>query len=193
MEEIKNDSFEVEAENIEMELNEEEKLRFRLQEADVELEKYEDILPEDMDDETYQKMKELEFEIKSIKKKLKETSTSTIQNSIWEKLNIGYVIWGILAFLMVVYPLGPLLSANYLTIVKSILTFIANNVSNTTLQKIFVFMIYLIYFVLFIVVDLIIYRFIKKNKINFWTMVTITSIHLLASIISVSIVIDSFF
>ena len=42
-----------------LELTDEEKMRFRLQEADVELERYEDIPVEEMTEEQYNKMIEL--------------------------------------------------------------------------------------------------------------------------------------
>lgn len=193
MEDVKNDSLKLEDEINVDELTEEERLRLRLQEADIELEKYEDILPENMDEETYFKMQELKQEIKSIRKELKSISKKESSNSIWEKLNIWYVIWGALAFIVIVYPLGPLFSANYLTLVQGLLKLIANNVTNVTLQKILVFLIYIIYFIFFIIVDLVIYKFIKKNKINFWTMISIVSVHALTSVISILLVIDSFF
>lgn len=193
MEEVKNDSLKLEDEINVDELTEEERLRYRLQEADVELEKYEDILPENMDEETYFKMQELKQEIKNLRKELKNSTKKENNNSIWEKINIWYVIWGVLAFIVIVYPLGPLFSAYYLSLVKSILTLIADNVTNVTLQKILVFLIYIIYFIFFIIVDLVIYKFIKKNKINFWTMISITSVHALTSVISILLVIDSFF
>ncbi len=46
-------------------------MRFRLQEADVELERYEDIPVEEMTEEQYNKMIELKTEIKSLRKELK--------------------------------------------------------------------------------------------------------------------------
>lgn len=193
MEEVKNDSLKLEDEINVDELTEEERLRYRLQEADIELEKYEDILPENMDEETYFKMQELKQEIKSLRKELKNNAKKENSNSIWEKINIWYVVWGVLAFISIVYPLGPLFSAYYLTLVKSILTLIADNVTNVTLQKILVFLIYLIYFIFYLVIDLVIYKFIKKNKINFWTMISIVSVHIITSAISISFVIDSFF
>lgn len=176
-----------------LELTDEEKMRFRLQEADVELERYEDIPVEEMTEEQYNKMIELKTEIKSLRKELKNVSKKEASNTIWERLNIWYIAWGVLAFIILVYPLGPLVSAYYLTLLKPFLTSIAKAVSNATLQKIIVFVIYLLYFVLYFIVDLVFYRFIKKNKTNFWSMIVIISVHFIASLISVLFVIDSFF
>lgn len=176
-----------------LELTDEEKMRFRLQEADVELERYEDIPVEEMTEEQYNKMIELKAEIKSLRKELKNVSKKETSNTIWERLNIWYVAWGVLAFIILVYPLGPLVSAYYLTLLKPLLTSIAKVISNATLQKIIVFVIYLLYFVLYFIVDLVFYRFIKKNKTNFWSMIVIISVHFIAALTSVLFVIDSFF
>lgn len=176
-----------------LELTDEEKMRFRLQEADVELERYEDIPVEEMTEEQYNKMIELKAEIKSLRKELKNVSKKETSNTIWERLNIWYVAWGVLAFIILVYPLGPLVSAYYLTLLKPLLTSIAKVISNATLQKIIVFVIYLLYFVLYFIVDLVFYRFIKKSKTNFWSMIVIVSVHFIAALTSVLFVIDSFF
>ena len=176
-----------------LELTDEEKMRFRLQEADVELERYEDIPVEEMTEEQDNKMIELKPEIKSLRKELTNVSNKEASNTIWERLNIWYIAWGVLAFIILVYPLGPLVSAYYLTLLKPLLTSIAKAVSNATLQKIIVFVIYLLYFVLYFIVDLVFYRFIKKNKTNFWSMIVIISVHFIASLISILFVIDSFF
>lgn len=176
-----------------VEFSEDEKMRFRLQEADIELEHLEDILPENMTSEEHQKMIELKEEIKDLRKALKNIEKKDSSDSIWEEINIWYVMWGVLAFILIVYPLGPLFSAYYLTLLKPLLSAIASVVTNKTLQQIIVFCIYLIYFILYFVVDLVIYRFLKKNKTNRITMLVILGVHFVSALISVLLVIGSFF
>lgn len=189
------ESLEVEETQEEIiELTEEEKILIKIQELDVELEKYEDIMPDDMTIELYQEMEHLKLEIKNLKKQLKEIKKgNATTNSVWEKLNIWYIIYGCLGLALTAYPMGPLISAHYLSLVSGVMKLFNGLELSSSVKGLILFLLYIIYYLVFIGIDFLIYRFIKKNKVNLWTMVGIVSVHLIASIISICMIFSSFF
>ena len=172
-------------------LTQEEELMIKIQEADVVLERYEDIPQEDMDEETYLKMKELKQEISLMRKELKSLNKKNkVESSLWEKVNFGYISYALVAFLMLIWPLGPIVSVHYLDLLSFILKEVSD-VNSQLFQDIVFYSLYGSYFLIFIIIDLVIYRFIKKNKINFWTMIVILSGHILAAVSSIIIVLTT--
>lgn len=201
-----------EKENIELEetneetnsINEsvdEDDILFRLEKIDILLDKIdmqlENVEKEDLELEENQKKlqerKELLEERKALNAQLKLAKKGNKENStIWDKLNIFYIVYGFIALLMVVYPIGPRISTFYLdfalNIAKKLIAGL--ELSSGSLQVIFA-IIYSLYYIIFVLIDLIIYHFIKKNKVNFWTMIINISLHLIASIISLAILLPT--
>ena len=177
-----------------IELSEEEKILVEIQKLDIELEKYEDIMPEDMTLELYQEMEYVKLKIKDFKKQLKQLKKeNSASGSVWEKLNIWYIIYGVFGLGLTAYPMGPLISAHYLSLVSGVMTLFNGLELSSTIKGLILFLIYIVYYLVFIGIDFLIYRFIKKNKINLWTMVGIVSVHLIASISSICMIFSSFF
>ena len=179
--------------NEEKEITLEESLIFELQKLDIQLEEYEYIMPEDMTEEALNEMNELKGKIKELKAQLKVVKKEKKPTTIWEKLNLAFIIYAAVAFIITVYPLGPIISGHYFSLVLKFASLFADYITSDTLLTIILFVLYLCYYLIFIGGDFLFYRYIKKNKINLYTLITIVSIHTLTTFISVILVRDAFF
>lgn len=191
VDEIIEEASEEVAEEKEMTL--EESLIFELQKLDIQLEEYEYIMPEDMTEEALNEMNELKGKIKELKAQLKVVKKEKKPTTIWGKLNLPFIIYAAVAFIITVYPLGPIISGHYFSLVLKFANLFADYITSDTLLTIILFVLYLCYYLIFIGGDFLFYRYIKKNKINLYTLITIVSIHTLTTFISVILVRDAFF
>lgn len=181
------------------EMSEEEELLNRLQVADIRLEQLEDILDENRTEEQKQEYLELKNLIKELKLKQKELKKAKKEQpkenlTFWEKLNPVFVIYGIASFILVVYPIGPMLSAYWANISYKIANSINDAISLSDKGfNVINFLLYLIYFLIYIIGAILIYVFSKKNKINLWTFIITIGVIVITSIISVLTIVEVFF
>lgn len=183
----------IEEVNDEKEISLEESLIFELQKLDIQLEEYDYIMPEDMTEEALNEIKELKAKMKELKTQLKAVKKEKKPETIWEKLNLGFIIYAALVFIITVYPLGPIISGHYFSLVLKFVNLFADYINSDTLLSILLFVFYLCYYLIFIGGDFLFYRYIKKNKINLYTLIAIVSLHTLVAFISVFLVRSAFF
>lgn len=173
-------------------------LELKIQEADLKLEKLEDINYEDMTPDEAQEYIALKNEVKELKKELKVLRSGKKkeddEKSIWEKLNPVQVIYGLLGLILSIYPIGPMLSAYYANLSFKLANLIDESFNMSDgLFNVVNFLLYLVYYIVIILINVIIYTFIKKNKVNKWTMIVVIVVHFIVSLISVLTIIEVFF
>lgn len=176
----------------------EAQIELRMQEIDLRLEKLEDIPSEDMTLDESQEYTNLKNEMKELKRELKGLrlgkEKDNDEKTIWEKINPIQVIYGLLGLIVVVYPIGPMLSAYYANLSYRLASTINDSFQMSEgLFNVVNFLLYLIYYIFFILINLVIYAFIKKNKVNKWTMIIAICVHFIVSLISVLTIIEVFF
>ena len=176
----------------------EAQIELRMQEIDLRLEKLEDIPSEDMTLDESQEYTNLKNEMKELKRELKDLRAGKEKDidekTIWEKINPIQVIYGLLGLIVVVYPIGPMLSAYYANLSYRLASTINDSFQMSEgLFNVVNFLLYLIYYIFFILINLVIYAFIKKNKVNKWTMIIAVCVHFIVSLISVLTIIEVFF
>ena len=176
----------------------EAQIELRMQEIDLRLEKLEDIPSEDMTLDESQEYTNLKNEMKELKRELKDLrlgkEKDNDEKTIWEKINPIQVIYGLLGLIVVVYPIGPMLSAYYANLSYRLASTINDSFQMSEgLFNVVNFLLYLIYYIFFILINLVIYAFIKKNKVNKWTMIIAICVHFIVSLISVLTIIEVFF
>ena len=176
----------------------EAQIELRMQEIDLRLEKLEDIPSEDMTLDESQEYTNLKNEMKELKRELKDLrlgkEKDNDEKTIWEKINPIQIIYGLLGLIVVVYPIGPMLSAYYANLSYRLASTINDSFQMSEgLFNVVNFLLYLIYYIFFILINLVIYAFIKKNKVNKWTMIIAICVHFIVSLISVLTIIEVFF
>lgn len=180
-------------------LSEEEDILNRLQLADIRLEQLEDIPTENRSEEQDKEYKELKVLVKELKLKQKEMKISKKEgtketSSIWEKLSIAFVIYGIISFLLVMYPLGAMLSAYWANVSFKISSSIAEAIEMSDgMLSVVNFLFYLLYYLIFIIGALLVYIFSKKTKLNLWTFIVLLVILVGTSLFSILKVVGVFF
>lgn len=180
-------------------LSEEEDILNRLQLADIRLEQLEDIPTENRSEEQDKEYNELKALVKELKLKQKEMKITKKEgtkeaSSIWEKLSIAFVIYGVISFLLVMYPLGTMLSAYWANVSFKISSSIAEAIEMSDgMLSVVNFLFYLLYYLIFIIGVLLVYIFSKKTKLNLWTFIVLLVILVGTSLFSILKVVGVFF